>query len=224
MEMQDQQEEISEKELPLVEDIIRAVAENPNTFSGERHVRTALRKKTRVVAYWLVPEVFGIFLYRSVGRLFARGVQKQPFQKYGDKKIYEVPVESAVDFIRERGGLLNKNEVKDAGFGTEICRISLTTHYLAYNDTIGHYLLNKYIFYEKDNRLMLCHESYNGIMRRENKSGISAFAREYQQSRKELPSVADLKLQDSKNVTVRDTDIPLRCLEFVENKSLINKS
>ena len=59
-----------------VAEVLKEVFSDDKYVSGERYI---VNNKARdVLAYWAEPGVFGVLIYRSVGRLFARGLSRQP--------------------------------------------------------------------------------------------------------------------------------------------------
>lgn len=56
--------------------------------------------------YWVLPDVAGMVIYKSRGRIYSYGLSQYPLSTYAKASAYEVPVEEAVEFIRSHGGVV----------------------------------------------------------------------------------------------------------------------
>jgi hypothetical protein len=204
-----------------VTEVVKEVGGVPDNYSGERFIRN--NKDRPVVAYWTEPGIFAVLIYRSVGRLFARGVSRRPLHRWDAKCIYEVGVEEAASFIRDHGGFIEEKEMQELGFGTEVARCSLSFLYAdgaevkAYREVPA-----LYVFYERDGKLRMCHGGYDGILRSADKHQVEAFARSYIASFSKTPTAAEIDGKRYGEACLRSNDIPEKCKEFVNRIALLS--
>ena len=205
-----------------VAEVLKEVFSDDKYVSGERYI---VNNKARdVLAYWAEPGVFGVLIYRSVGRLFARGLSRQPLLHYESRKVYEVSVDVAASFIRDHGGFIMESEMAELGFGVEVARVSLSQLYCSSvsDAEVQVWSPQLYIFYEQRGGLKLCSERYSGVMRPADKHMVKLFARDYAKSSLVKASVKEVFSSKYGELFLRSNDIPERCRDFVTRIALLS--